>query len=180
VFSDEEESETEEYVLAASKLYCGLTTKDVRCLPYQYAVKNNVRIPAGWCDEQHASSDWLSSFLKQKNKLSICTPQATSLSRATNFNKHNVEMCFSILDKVYDKYSFQCQDIYNVDKTAVTTVQKLSRIIARKGVKQVGAVTSAERGSLVTMVVAVSASGNSILPFFVFPRKKYRDYFITS
>jgi hypothetical protein len=47
-------------------------------------------------------------------------------------------------------------------------------------VKQDGAVTSAERGSLVTMAVAVSASGNSIPPFFVFPRKKYRDYFIAS
>jgi hypothetical protein len=82
-------------------------------------------------------------------------------------------MFFSNLVKVYDKYNFQCQDIYNVDETP-------SRIIARKGVKQVGAVTSAERGSLVTMAVAVSASGNSILPFIAFPRKKYRDYFITS
>jgi hypothetical protein len=67
-----------------------------------------------------------------------------------------------------------------VFETAVTTVQKPSRITARKGVKQDGAVTSAERGSLVTMAVAVSASGNSIPPFFVFPRKKYRDYFIAS
>jgi hypothetical protein len=82
-------------------------------------------------------------------------------------------MFFSNLDKVYDKYNFQCQDIYNVDETP-------SMIIARKDVKQVGAVTSAERGSLVTMAVAVSASGNSILPFIAFPRKKYRDYFITS
>jgi hypothetical protein len=61
VFSDEEESELEEYELAASKLYYELTMKDVRYLVYQYAVKSNVRIPAGWCDEQHASSDWLSS-----------------------------------------------------------------------------------------------------------------------
>jgi hypothetical protein len=122
--------------------------KDVRYLAHQYAVKNNVRIPSGWCDEQHASSDWLFSFLKWKNKLSICT-QATSLSRATSFNKRNVDMFFSNLDK----YNFQYQDIYNVDETAVTTVQKPSRIIIRKGVKQVGVVTSTERGSLVTVAV---------------------------
>jgi hypothetical protein len=44
--------------------------------------------------------------------------------------------------------------------------------------KQVGAVTSAEIGSSVTMAVAVTASGNSILPFFVLPQNNYRDYFI--
>jgi hypothetical protein len=42
VFSDAEESEIEEYILAASKLYYGLTTKDVRILACQYAIKNNV------------------------------------------------------------------------------------------------------------------------------------------
>jgi hypothetical protein len=57
-----------------------------------------------------------------------------------------------------------------VDETAVATVQKPIRIIEREGVKQVVAMTSAERGSLVTVVLAVSASGNSIPPFFVLPR----------
>jgi hypothetical protein len=139
-----------------------------------------VTIPAGWCDEQHASSGWLSSFLKRKNKLSIRTPQATSLGRATSFNKHNVEMFFANLGKVYDKHNFQCQDIYNVDETTVTTVQGTTRIIVRKGVKQVEAMTSAERGSLVTMALAVSASGNYIPPFFGFPRKNYRGCFIAN
>jgi hypothetical protein len=87
-------------------------------------------------------------------------------------------MFFANLGKVYDKYNFQCQEIYNVDETAVTTVQKPTRIIAREGVKQVEAMTAAERGCLVAMALAVSASGNSIPPFFVFPRKNYRGYFI--
>jgi hypothetical protein len=39
-------------------------------------------------------------------------------------------------------------------------------------------VTSAERGCLVTMAVAVSPSGNSVPPFFVFWPKNYRNYFI--
>jgi hypothetical protein len=151
--------------------------KYVRNLAYQHAIKNNLTIQTGWCDEQHASSDWLSSFLKRNNKLSIRTPQATSLGRATSFNKHNVQMFLANLGKVYDKYSFQCQDIYDV---ALTTVRQPTRIIARKGVKQVGAMTSPERGSLVTITLAVSASGNSIPSFFVFPRKNYRGYFIAS
>jgi hypothetical protein len=44
-----------------------------------------------------------------------------------------------------------------------------------EGVRKVGAVTSTERGSPVTM-----ASGNSILPMFVFPRKNYRNYIIAN
>jgi hypothetical protein len=139
-----------------------------------------VTIPAGWCDEQHASSDWLSTFLKRKNKLSIRTPQATSLGSATSFNKNNVEMFFANLGKVYDKHNFQCQDNYNVDETSVTTLKKPTRIRARKGGKHVGAMSSTERGSLVTMTLAISASGNSIAPFFVFPRKNYRGFFIAN
>jgi hypothetical protein len=177
VFSDAEESEPEKYILATSKLFHGLTTKDVRNLAYHYAIKNNATIPTGWCDEQHASSEWLSLFLKRKNKLSIRTPQATNLGRTTSCNKHNVEMFFANLGKVYDKYNFQWQDMYNVDETAVTTVQKPTRIISRKGVNQVGAMTSTESGSVVTMALAASASGNSIPPFFVFPRENYRGYF---
>jgi hypothetical protein len=98
-------------------------TKDVRNLACQYAVKSEVTIPAGWRHKRRASSDWLLSFLKRNVTLSIRSPQATSLGRATNFNKHNVEMLFSKLAKVYDKQRFQCQDIYNVGESAVTTVK---------------------------------------------------------
>jgi hypothetical protein len=180
VFSDAAESELEKYILAASKLYYGLSTKDVRSLACQYAVKNNVTIPAMWFNKQHASCDWLSPFLKRKIALSILNPWAISLGRATSFNKHSVEMFFANLSKVYDKYKFQCQDIYNVDETATTTIQRMTRILGRKGVKQVGAVMSSERGSLVTVAVTASARGNYIPPFFAFPRKNFGDYFIAN
>jgi hypothetical protein len=90
----------------------------------------------------------------------------------------NVETFFANLSKVSGKYKFQCQDIYIVDETAITTAQKLTRILARKSEKQVGAVTSSERGSLDT--VAVAASGNPNPPFFVFPRNNFWDYFIAN
>lgn len=48
----------------------------------------------------------------------------------------------------------------------------------KKEKKQVGAITSSERGTLVTMCLAVSAVGNTIPPMFVFPRVNYKDYFI--
>jgi hypothetical protein len=47
-------------------------------------------------------------------------------------------------------------------------------ILTRKVVKRVGAVTSAERGSLIAMALAEIAIGN-VPPLFVFPRKNLLD-----
>ena len=51
-------------------------------------------------------------------------------------------------------------------------------MMSKKGVKQVGQVTSRERGELVTMCAVVSATGVALPPVFVFPRKNYRDVFM--
>jgi hypothetical protein len=44
--------------------------------------------------------------------------------------------------------------------------------------KQVGAITSGERGTRVTMCLAVNAIGNTVPPMLIFPRKTFRDHFI--
>ena len=62
--------------------------------------------------------------------------------------------------------------IFNLDETGVTAVQKVPKVVATKGLKQVGQITSRERGELVTVCVIVSASGQTLPPSFVFPRKK--------
>ena len=46
-------------------------------------------------------------------------------------------------------------------------------MIALKGAKQVDAVTSAERGSLVTMIGTINAIGNTVPPYFIFPRSRF-------
>ena len=81
------------------------------------------------------------------------------------------------MESILEQYHFQLYNIYNVDETEVTTVQKPDCIIAEKGLKQVGEITSGERGKLVTVTVAVNASGNMIPPFFVFPKAWFHDYF---
>ena len=62
----------------------------------------------------------------------------------------------------------------------MTTVHRPDRIVASKGTEQVGAITSAERGTLVTVAVAASASETLVPPMFVFPRAKFRNYFIAN
>ena len=61
-----------------------------------------------------------------------------------------------------------------------STVVRSSKIVAAKGKRNVGAVTSRERGTDVTVVIAVPASGNTVPPMFAFPRKNYKDYFVNN
>jgi len=159
-------------------MYFGLSPKEVRKLAFEYAVKLELKIPKNWTQNKEAGVDWFSEFLKRNSSISIRRPEATSLSRAMNFNKVNVKNCMDKYQSVLLKYKFEGQDIYNLDETGITTVQRTEKVVASRGKKQIGAITSAERGTLVTMCLAVNAIGNFIPPMFVFPRVNYKDYFV--
>ena len=60
----------------------------------------------------------------------------------------------------------------------VTTVQTPKSIVAEKGRKQLVSVVSAERGQLVILVCTINAIRNSIPSLFIFPRVRYKNYFI--
>jgi hypothetical protein len=168
----------EKYILFASSIYFGLSPKDIRKIAFELAISNNLKVPESWESNKLAGSDWFTSFMKRHLSLSIRTPEATSLARATSFNQHNVRSFFDNLESVIKQYNFQPHDIWNMDETGVTTVQKPNKVVARKGFKQVGAITSAERGTLVTLAAAISGGGNSVPPFFIFPRVHFKDHFI--
>ncbi|XP_068221423.1 uncharacterized protein [Palaemon carinicauda] len=90
----------------------------------------------------------------------------------------NVDMFFQNLQSVQDRYEFTPRDMWNMVETWVPTVQKPVKVVARKGSKQIGKITSAERGTLVTVAIAVSAIGNAVPPFLVFPRVHFHDHFL--
>ncbi|KAL4126459.1 hypothetical protein QTP88_010681 [Uroleucon formosanum] len=87
------------------------------------------------------------------------------------FNKPVVTAFFRLLGEVLDKYKFQSDRIFNCEETGISSVPKCkSKILASKGRKKVGSLTSAERGQTVTVELCISASGIIMPPMIIFPR----------
>ena len=175
IFSDAQENLISDYLLEASRLHHGLSVRAARCLAFDFANANKIYIPKNWVLDQKAGEDWMQRFMSRHQNLSLRTPEPTSLSRATGFNRTTVTKYFDNLEEVMQRHKFGPHQIYNVDETGVTTVHRPDKVVASRGSKQVGQVTSGERGTLVTLCCAVNALGNSVPPFFIFPRVYYKD-----
>ncbi|XP_063220582.1 uncharacterized protein LOC134529986 [Bacillus rossius redtenbacheri] len=180
VFTKEQEDDLAKYLLKCSKMYYGLTTKDCRHLAYEMANVNGITCPKNWEEKHLAGIDWFSNFMKRHPDISLRSPETCSLSRATSFNKMNVNLFFDNLEKVYKAHSEFADGtrVFNLDETATSTVQKPQKVLAEKGSRQVAKCTSAERGTTVTTCCIVSASGNTVPPVMVFPRVHFKQHMI--
>jgi len=90
-----------------------------------------------------------------------------------------VDAFFTLLGTVFDETHFEPHRIWNMDETGCPTVStKTTKVIAEKGARRVGTKTSAERGTTVTMALAINATGQSIPPFYIFPRKNIQRVFM--
>ena len=58
-------------------------------------------------------------------------------------------------------------------------MQTPEKEITKRGQKKVGAITSRERGELVTLVNTVNALGNVLPPMFNFARVKFKNHFLS-
>ena len=109
--------------------------------------------------------DWLTRYLKRNPSVSVRKPEATSINRNTAIHRQEVTLFLKNLASVMLQHQFIPSKFFNVDKTGITTVQKPTTILAEKGLKRIGSVTSEERGRNVTLVCAMNASGTySIYP----------------
>lgn len=87
-------------------MHYGLSTTEVRKLPYNYAKANHIKYPESWNRNEKAGIDWLKFFLKRNKDLSLRKPQTTSLARSTAFNKTNVNLVFDKLEDVMKRHKF--------------------------------------------------------------------------
>jgi hypothetical protein len=49
------------------------------------------------------------------------------------------------------------------------------KILAPGGIKQLGSMTSGERGQSITMIAAINAAGNHLPPMLIFPRVHFKN-----
>ena len=105
----------------------------------------------------------------KRHAVGLRTSEATSLARASGFNPINVQKFFTKLLYVVEKYKLRPSDIWNIDEKKVSA----------QCVKQFGGLVSREQGELVIVCVTVNAIGSIMPPIIIFPRKTFRDHFIS-
>lgn len=171
-----EEKALTDHVIQSAKMFHGLTKQQIKELAYSFAKNKGKSIPSSWECNKAAGEDWLKGFRHRGNRISLRQPEATSIARAMGFNPTTVKSFFDNIKQLFaEKGVIPPQNIWNLDETGISTVQKPRHVLAEKGCKQIGRITSAERGTTVTMCACVNAIGNSIPPAFIFPRVFFKQ-----
>lgn len=111
-------------------------------------------------EDKEAGIECLQGFMKRHSTLSVRVAEATSMQRAIGFNRPKVSRFFDELEsKLFDENGTQIipsSNIFNVDETGFTVCHKPGKVIATRGKRSVGALTSAEKGRTVTAVCCCS------------------------
>lgn len=163
-----------EYCKTMDQRFYGVTVRDIRQLAFQLAVKNNIAHPFA-LSKGLAGKKWLRNFRKRNPEISLRTPQSMSLARAKGFNKVKVDAFYNMLEPELQKVGMNPAKVFNVDETGISVVHsRRSKVLSLKGKKQVGTLSSQERGALMTIVTCMSASGIFVPPLIVFPRKNMK------
>ena len=168
VFDSEHEDELCCHAIEMQRRFYGLSLRDLRSLAFQLAEINELEHPFSKNDRM-AGKDWALAFVKRRSELSLRSPEATSLARAVGFNRVQVGKFFTLLNQELGKH--EVSQIFNVDESGITTVQKPGKVLAEVGCKQVGRMVSQEKGATTTVVCAMSASGVYVPPMMLFKRK---------
>ena len=174
VLNVEFEKALTEHAVHLQQMLFGLTTADFRKLAFDVAEKLNIEHPFNK-ENKKAGRDWLSGFLNRHPELAVRHPEPTSMSRAVGFNKPSVDKFFNILKAELQKNNVTADRLWNADETGLTVVHRPGKIMAKSGVKQVGKITSAERGETVTVMCAVNGAGAYVPPLMIFKRRRMTE-----
>jgi hypothetical protein len=130
IFTQEQENTLGDYILNCSKMCYGQTIKNIKQIAYEMARLNNIPVPKNWKQKKEAGHEWFLGFMARNPNLSICQPEACSLTRITSFNRHNVDIFFNNLENIYKRYDALADGtrIYNLDETSTTTVEYQNKL----------------------------------------------------
>eukprot|EP00116_Pleurobrachia_bachei_P002527 sb/3462789/ len=178
VLTRDMEKKLASHILKMEEMLFGLGIRDVCRLAYELAERNGLAHKFNRRTKM-AGYHWFYSFIGRFPHLSVRKPESVSAQRSRSFSKKNVDEFFHTYKTLLDKHSFPPHLIFNMDEKGVSTVPNCPpKIIGMRGKKQVGTMTSAERGVNTTVVVCGNGSGEFIPPYFIFPRKKKNPEFM--
>ncbi|XP_018571176.1 uncharacterized protein LOC108910910 [Anoplophora glabripennis] len=164
ILSSEEERAIAEYIKLLAKSFYGISSTELRRACFEYVEVNNIRHPFN-TEKKIAGRDWYYGFLKRNSDITVRTPEPISLNRINAFNKTEVNLFFSNLEIVYEKFKFGPEKIDNVNETGITTVHVPGKILAGKGLRRCGAITR------------TNSDSNYIPPLFIYPRQRLPGHF---
>ena len=174
VLGDDFEKCLVEHIIKLQQMLFGLTTADVKTLAFKVAEQMGINNPFNK-QKGGAGKDWLRGFLRRHPTISIRSPEATSIGRAVGFNKPSVDKFFDVYRTELLKDQFTADRVWNVDETGLSAVHTPGKILAKRGQKQVGKITSGEKGQTMTVVCCVSACGVYIPPMMIFKRQRMTE-----
>lgn len=170
----EMEEELSNYIKTIDNMFYGLTSRALRSLAFEFAEKNKLEHRFDKTSKM-AGKGWLRGFLKRHKDVTLRQPTATSLARAVGFNEPQCKRFYDNLCQLIKKYKFPPHAVYNMDESGFSTVpNKPPKVFSTKGKRCVNKISSAERGTNVSVVCAMSASGQYIPPAFIYPRKRMK------
>ncbi|KAJ4444462.1 hypothetical protein ANN_06254, partial [Periplaneta americana] len=151
--SQEVENDLVTHLLQLEKMFYGLTQRSVMQLAYEIAEKNKLATRFNK-ETKSAGKEWFSGFMKRHPELHLRQPEATSLARASGFNR--------VVNIQHGRDIPHCRLTPREDS-------------GTEGKHHVGVISSCERGQNVTGVYAMSASGFFVPPMLIYARKKMME-----
>ena len=170
MLSESQEEELKKYITDIDKAFYGLTIKDIRVLVFEYCKRNEINNSFSK-ETKVAGEDFVRRFLKQHKDLTLRKPQGVAPNRVFGLNKEVVKTYFDNLEFLLNEHHFEPHQIYNCDKTGITTMQKSAKVIAPTGKHCVSSMTSGEKGITITVLCACNAMGYFVPPMMIFKRK---------
>jgi hypothetical protein len=130
----------------------------VRELAYKFSKFIGKPVPVNWNKDQLAGTEWCNLFMKRHPELPI--EKSSAMSNDTDVEQSPHEKFSNHYRDVRNRFpNIRPSNVYNMGETGLSTIHTEEEFLP-----------SGKRKTSATLILAVSATGSVIPPFFIFPR----------
>lgn len=147
-------------------------------MAYEFAVALNINHKFN-NEKKIAGYDWLWSFLRRHPELSIRKAEGLSMARGRGLTREAANHFYNLLETEINLRNLQDkpQSIFNVDESGIQLINKVGKVVAKKGAKVVNKITTGEKGETVSLVACCSAEGRFLPPSLIYKGKNLKPEF---